>query len=75
MFDQKRHDELFETARALAVTHNLLSNGIYQGSGYKDLSIAIPFIQTMHETVMKELEPLMDAKAQLDAASTGVVNE
>lgn len=69
IFDQAKHDELFKTAHALAVTHNLLTQGIFVGNGYKDLAVAIPFITQMHEAVMKDLEPLMAAKEQSEAAT------
>ena len=66
----KKYEELFQTARALAITHNLLQNGIYQGTGYRDLAIAIPFVQTMHESVLKDLEPLMALKEASTASGT-----
>ena len=77
-FDQTKHDELFETARALAVIHSLLTNGIFQGSGYKELALTVPFIQNMHIAVMKDLEPLIEQKALLDEAAakaSEVINE
>lgn len=73
-FNQVRYDELFQTARALAITFNLLQNGLFQGSGQKDLAIAIPFVQTMHESVMKDLTPLMEAKERQEAEASKEVS-
>ncbi len=66
-FDQAKHDELFQTARALAVTHNLLTQGIFSGQGYKDLNVAIPWVESFHKSVMEQLEPLMAAKEQSES--------
>lgn len=66
-FNQEKHDELFQTARNLAVVHNLLQAGTFTGSQYPDLAVAVPFIASMHQAVMKDLEPLMQAKEEIEA--------
>lgn len=68
VFDQTKYDQLFKTAHSLACTHNLLTQGIFSGQAFKDLAVAVPFITTMHEAVMKDLEPLMKAKDEVEAA-------
>lgn len=65
-------DQLTLTARNLAMIHNLLQNGIYQGTAYKDLQVAIPFIEEMHKQVMTDLEPMLDNPEETkDAGDTG----
>lgn len=71
-------EQLTETARNLAMTHNLLQNGIFQGHAYKDLAIAIPFVEELHKQVMADLEPMLDnpeEPQQVESAQAGDTNE
>lgn len=68
-FDVSRHDALLKTAQTLAIVHNLLNQGLYQGQARKDLNQAVPFIEEMHNGVLKELEPMMEEKARIDEAA------
>lgn len=67
-FDQPRYESLLKTAQRLAIIHNLLGQGMFQGNARKDLNEAIPFVEEMHKGVMAELEPLMAEKDRLDQA-------
>lgn len=67
-FDQTRYETLLKTAQRLAIIHNLLGQGMFQGNARKDLNEAIPFVEEMHKGVMVELEPLMAEKERLDEA-------
>lgn len=69
-FDTVRHEALLTTAQSLAIVHNLLNQGMFQGSARADLSKAIPFVEEMHKGVMVELEPLMEEKEQIDSEIT-----
>lgn len=56
-------DDLMKSANALATVHQLLSQGMFQGFGAKDVVLSLEFIQTLHQQVMSELEPMLEKEA------------
>lgn len=65
-----RRDEVMKTAQQLAIVHNLLSQGLYQGAGASDLVQALQFIQSIHQPVLAEYEALEAKVAELTPVST-----
>lgn len=66
-------EQLIITARNLATVHSLLQQGIYSGAAYKDLQLAVPFIEELHKQVMTDLEPMLDNPEE--AKEAGDTNE
>lgn len=54
-----RKDDLLKSAQAIAISHNLIQQGLYQGVAAKDISVALSFLETLHKNVMDELGPMM----------------
>lgn len=74
-FDQKKYDELFNSAKILATIHNLLNQGQFIGRDAVNLKECIGFIETLHKQVYAEVEPMIDEKAALEEAATVSENE
>lgn len=67
-FNQEKYDSLLAAAQSLAIVHNLLNQGLFQGQARTDLNKAIPYVEEFHKTIMAELEPMMELKEKLDSA-------
>ena len=61
--DTTRIEELTKSGHALAICHNLISNGLFQGSGAKEITLALNFLESLHKQVVAELDPMLDAQA------------
>ena len=70
-----KKEELLKSAQAIAISHNLISQGLFQGQAVKDIQTALDFLSALHQTVMAELEPMLEAEANTPAPQDGSNDE
>lgn len=69
-FDEVKYNQVLKAAQSVAISFNLISQGLYQFNAMNEVKVALDFLDDLYKKIEVELEPMIAEKERIEEAKT-----